>query len=309
MPSVTDLIAPLRSHLSSGEPAVLVRVTKALGSTPREAGAAMLVTWDMSIGTVGGGALELSGIDRARAMIAAGESEAVLAVPLGPRIGQCCGGHVTLALSSVTEALVAEEIVAEAERRALRPAVLIFGAGHTGRALASALAPLPLRVRVVDTRRDSLAGLPEEVEIVAAALPEAEVDAAPAGTAFLVMTHDHGLDFLIAAAALSRGDAAYVGMIGSATKRETFRRHLVDAGLADVFGGLTLPIGGSAVRDKRPEVIAALVAAELVVALLSPARSKRTEEKQALPFAGGASQCNSDASDFPLPKAAHASAP
>ena len=300
---MTAIIEAMRRCLEASKPAVLVRVTEALGSTPREAGAAMVVTLGTSLGTVGGGALELAGIRRAREMIAAGGTTATLAVPLGPRIGQCCGGHVTLALTEVDHAALGAEIAAEAERKTLCPSVTIFGAGHTGRALAHALAPLPLNVRLLDTRLDALGDLPVEIETRAVAVPEAEVAVAPSGAAFLVMTHDHGLDFLIATAALERGDAAYVGMIGSATKRETFRRHLAAAGRGALIGGLTLPIGGAAIRNKRPEVIAALTAAELVVTLLG-----RAEEKPALSFAGTGSQCNSELIDLVLPKARNVSA-
>ena len=99
-------------------------------------------------------------------------------------------------------------------------------------------------------------------------MPEAEVESAPRRSAFVVMTHEHSLDFLIAGAALARADAAYVGMIGSATKRERLRRHLEAAGRGPARSmRLTLPIGGAALRDKRPEVIAALTAAELATCL------------------------------------------
>ena len=79
------------------------------------------------------------------------------------------------------------------------------------------------------------------------------------------MTHDHSLDFLITAEALRRGEGAYVGMIGSATKRALFMNWLEDNGHGrDLGDSLTCPIGGSAVKDKRPEVIAALTAAEIL---------------------------------------------
>ncbi|WP_152047244.1 xanthine dehydrogenase accessory protein XdhC [Aureimonas psammosilenae] len=266
---MTSLVPLMRECLEAGTPSVLVRVGTAKGSTPREEGAAMLVTPTRVTGTVGGGRLELSGIEAARGLIESRSKETRLAVPLGPRIGQCCGGHVTLHLRRVDAAAIAAEEARERDEREARPLALVFGAGHTGTALAKALALLPIRLRVVDPRPDSLANLPPEVEARASALPEAEVESAPPGTAFVVMTHDHPLDFLIAAAALRRGDACYVGMIGSATKREKFRRHLAETGEDRLIAGLTLPIGGKALRDKRPAVIAALTAAEVLTCLLS----------------------------------------
>ena len=102
------------------------------------------------------------------------------------------------------------------------------------------------------------------------------------------MTHDHSLDFLVAAAALARPDAAYVGLIGSATKRERFRRHLAAEGREAEIARLTLPIGGSTVRDKRPEVIAALAAAEIAACLFSAQQEKMTDR-----FAATGAGCHS----------------
>ncbi|WP_416358014.1 xanthine dehydrogenase accessory protein XdhC [Aureimonas phyllosphaerae] len=263
-----SLLADLKAALAARDPAIVVRVERAEGSTPREAGAAMLVTASGVFGTVGGGALEMEGIAEARRMLAAGEREGRLDIPLGPAIGQCCGGRVVLGLQRGTAALLEQLEQADETARLGWPHVYLFGAGHTGQATARALAPLPLRTLVIDTRADRLAELPPGIERRRAAMPEAEIAGAPRGSAFVVMTHDHGLDFLIGAAALGRTDAAYVGMIGSATKREKFRRFLAERGEAERIGRLVLPIGGSAVRDKRPAVIAAMVAAELVVQLL-----------------------------------------
>ena len=81
-----------------------------------------------------------------------------------------------------------------------------------------------------------------------------------------MLTHDHALDFLIAREALARGDAAYVGMIGSRTKRVSFERWLrrAEDGAAADTGALVCPIGAAGRPDKRPEVIAAFVAAEIM---------------------------------------------
>ena len=91
---------------------------------------------------------------------------------------------------------------------------------------------------------------------------------APSGAAFIVLTHDHALDFLIVSEALKRDDAAYVGLIGSATKRAVFARQWREAGGEDAcFDVLVCPIGGAHLRDKRPSVIAALTVAEVMAAL------------------------------------------
>ncbi len=258
----------LRQALDAGQPAVLVTVTGARGSTPREAGAAMLVMADRIAGTIGGGELEWRMIAKARDMIAGADRTATIDLPLGPELGQCCGGRVALALEAADRKILSRLEAAEAAEVENWPTAIIFGAGHIGRALAMALSPLPLAVTVVDTRVNAAADLPPNVYTIHSALPEAQVRAAAAGSAFVIVTHSHGLDFAIAEAALARHDAAYVGMIGSRSKRAQFERWFVDqGGKAGRLDRLVMPIGG-AVKDKRPAVIAATVAAELVQHLL-----------------------------------------
>lgn len=264
--SVTPL--QLRDFLDRYPQAVLVEVTEIKGSTPREAGAWMLVTAEAEIGTIGGGQLEFLAMARARKALDTGEAAAALDIPLGPEIGQCCGGRVAIGMRTLNDD-VARGLRAkvEADYRA-RPHVYVFGAGHVGNALGKALALLPVRGLLVDNRAAEIARAPVGVEARHVVVAEALVREAPPGSSFVVMTHDHGLDFLIAAEALTRNDAAYVGMIGSKTKRATFKSWLRDMGYDPaLIGRLVLPVGGAEVRDKRPEVIAALTAAELLRAI------------------------------------------
>jgi xanthine dehydrogenase accessory protein XdhC len=258
----------LRDLLAQGGPAVLVTVTDTKGSVPREAGTRMIVTADESHGTVGGGRLEWEATLRARAMIEAGDPAETMRLPLGPEIGQCCGGYVALRLQPADAALCTELEAIEQRERALLPPVLLFGAGHVGKALAVALAPLPLRVRWIDGRPGAFPKqIPDGIEAVLTERALAEVEAAPAGAAFVVMSHSHALDSMICAAALQRGDFTYLGLIGSRTKRAQFERGFRETGIAqEQIDRLVCPIGGR-LKDKRPPVIAALVAAELIQAL------------------------------------------
>jgi xanthine dehydrogenase accessory factor len=196
---------------------------------------------------------------------------ATLDVPLGPEIGQCCGGRVEVLIRLVDAALSAELVAAAEAEEAHLPHVYIFGGGHVGQALASTIALLPVHGVVIETRAEALEGMPETVETRLTAMPEAMVRDAPAGTAFAILTHDHALDFLIVAEALKRGDTAYVGVIGSKTKKATFRNWFLKsaAGSEAEFARLVSPIGGDTVKDKRPQVIAALAAAEIMTALVS----------------------------------------
>ncbi|MBK8457805.1 MAG: xanthine dehydrogenase accessory protein XdhC [Phyllobacteriaceae bacterium] len=258
----------LQAFFDAHPRAVLVRVDAAKGSTPREAGAWMLVSPAAILGTIGGGQMEFMAIDRARRILSGDAAEGSLDIPLGPEIGQCCGGRVRLDLRLADASIRLEiEDVARGEAET-RPTVFVFGAGHVGSALAAALLPLPVHVTVVETRDLVLDALPAGVAKMRAAVPEKAVRDAPGGSAFVVLTHDHALDFLIVGEALRRADAAYVGMIGSATKRETFRRWWLGeaAGDAAALAHLHCPLGGTT-ADKRPAVIAALTAAEIVTAL------------------------------------------
>lgn len=261
----------LKGFLATADRIAVVEVAATRGSTPRETGAFMLVSPAAIHGTIGGGQLEYMAIDKARQMLPPGghDLRATLDVPLGPEIGQCCGGRVEMLIRLVDDALAAELITAAEAEEAHLPQVLIFGGGHVGQALAVSIALLPVHAVVVETRADALEGMPEAVETRLTPMPEEMVRAAPANSAFVVLTHDHALDFLIVAEALKRGDAAYVGMIGSKTKKATFKNWFLKTagGVEAEFSALVSPIGGDAVKDKRPRVIAALAAAEIMTAL------------------------------------------
>ncbi len=115
------------------------------------------------------------------------------------------------------------------ERRPL----LLFGAGHVGRALVLALAPLPFMVEWIDPRDDAFpAYVPANVKLSRLSDPSAAVaGAARADTFVLIMTHSHQLDLALVAAALADDRFPYVGVIGSKSKRARFTRRLAEAGI------------------------------------------------------------------------------
>lgn len=145
--------------------------------------------------------------------------------------------------------------------------VFLFGAGHVGRALVTALAPLPFSVRWIDARQDAFDGAKtHDARTVVSALPESELRDAPAGSLVIVMTHSHALDLAIVATALPDPRFLYVGLIGSATKRALFERRLEEFGIAaDNIARLVCPIGVPGVSGKSPAVIAAAVTVELLI--------------------------------------------
>ncbi|WDR05036.1 xanthine dehydrogenase accessory protein XdhC [Devosia rhodophyticola] len=246
--------------------AVMAQLSEVRGSSPRAQGTFMLVGETSEFGTIGGGTLEYMVLDQARRLIRSGENMTRLDVPLGPEIGQCCGGRVGVSMDLVTPDIRAALVTNAAADDAELTPVFVFGAGHVGRALAKILDLLPVKVCVVDTRSEELALLPSGIKSRRVAMPEAVVREAPIGSAFVILTHDHALDFLIAQEALSRSDSPYVGMVGSKTKRAKFSSwYRGEGGSVQALERLVLPIGNQGLVDKRPEVIAALAAAEIMV--------------------------------------------
>jgi xanthine dehydrogenase accessory factor len=161
-------------------------------------------------------------------------------------------------------------------------AVVLFGAGHVGRALVRILAEMPCDVRWVDARDDEFPRqLPANVTAVCTDAPEVEVDAAPPGSCFLVMTHSHALDEAVAERILKRFDFAYFGLIGSLTKRRQFERRMERRGMPSVrFAAMTCPIGVPGIPGKEPATIAIAVAAELLQARAKAALGANREAAQ-----------------------------
>jgi len=310
-------------EIPTAGPAVLITVAKVDGSVPREPGARMLVDASGQWGTVGGGHLELRGVETARAMLASGEKRRLERFPLGPSLGQCCGGVVHLAFELADRDHCAElaarghedcwRVVAldgqpdlaivdalghniqrkggrypdfarsggtrvlldDAGRRWLvdhvpapRAHVMLFGAGHVGAAVVRLLADLPCRVTWVDEREDLFPPvLPANVVAEATDLPEAVVDEAPAGTSFLVMTHNHALDQRLTEAILRRpAHQDWFGLIGSDTKRKQFEHRLRDRGISRArLDDMVCPIGVPGIKGKEPAVIAVAVVAQLLM--------------------------------------------
>ena len=248
------------------QPAVMVTVLAAKGSTPREAGAKMVVSADGLAGTIGGGNLEYQCEAAARGLLADGaEGPSTRDFPLGPTLGQCCGGHVTVLFEVV---------------RPPKLQIGLFGAGHVGKALVKLLADLPCRVNWVDPRPEALpANLPPNVVPVRTAQPAQAVTALPAGSLVLVMTHDHQLDFEIVVAALQRGDLLAVGLIGSDTKRARFLSRL--ARLDIPAEKLICPIGLPGIEGKEPAVVAVSVAAQILQ--MHPRTTQRSTTNMPMP--------------------------
>jgi xanthine dehydrogenase accessory factor len=260
--------AALDGFLHAQKDVIEVRIMQVQGSVPRGVDAVMFVTAQEVWGTIGGGQLEFRMIDLAKGMLTTGQKRETHSIPLGPEIGQCCGGRVDLELSHMSAESKMHALQVAQDAKDAAPHIYILGAGHVGRALALQLQHLPVRCILIDPRTEELELCTADVEKRASALPEQDIITAPKGSAFIILTHDHALDFLLTTQALQRGDAAYVGLIGSATKRAQFskwhQREGTGSKATEQLDALHCPIGRNSNRDKRPSIIAAFVIAEVL---------------------------------------------
>lgn len=337
---------PSRIAEEIGRHGAVVRVTvvRAEGSTPRETGAAMLVSSYGIEDSIGGGALEHQAIAHARGMLGGAADGAlwqrdVRPFALGPGLGQCCGGAVLLLFERFTqreraelESLarlsdgqgrvvlrpveggiapiisapgMAEELFPTAVARVLRawgqapgdprpvlvhgrkgepdwylePLVasrvplVLYGAGHVGRALVRALEDLPFGITWVDGRP----GIFPAVIPAGIAISNQPMDAGPPmavlppNALHLVMTHSHPLDLEICHAVLREGNFRFLGLIGSQTKRVRFVKRLRELGIADAqLKRLVCPIGLPGIEGKQPAIVALSIAAQLLQLVARP---------------------------------------
>lgn len=263
----------------------MVSVVKAEGSVPREEGARMIVTPQGFHGTIGGGTLEWKALAQAQALLGKPRAVKMLRQSLGPDLGQCCGGRVTLAIESFDSSGLngARDLAAREEKGpftlsgrlagtetvenfgALPRRVLLFGAGHVGRAVMLALAPLPFAVDWADPRPEAFPAAVPGNAILHHGDPLAVVAGASQGALAFIMSHSHALDLAIADAALRNRRIVHVGVIGSATKRSRFEKRLRQAGVEEArIAGMICPIGIGGIRSKLPPAIAVSVVAQII---------------------------------------------
>ena len=287
------------------EACALVSVLATEGSAPRGSGTRMLVTRGGQQGTIGGGQLEYRAIEQARAILNHPVGTwRVQDYPLGPLLGQCCGGRVRILVehldpqaldwlhdaepgrmletrlgeAAVMRAIHARETATRQSARGDKPvagARMVEPVGERGR-------PVYLfgAGHVGQAIARHATGLPlqlawfdtrPEMDAIDGVTVVAEEDIAgciaqaPADAAVVILTHDHPLDYHLTLTALSRAPMAFVGLIGSSTKIARFHSRLRADGVSeDALALLTAPIGVPGVHGKEPDVIAIAVLAQLL---------------------------------------------
>lgn len=244
-----NVFAAAAAAWERGEPAALATVIASGGSTPRSAGARMLVFADgRTLGTIGGGALEHTVRDEALAALAEGRPRRFEA-HLVRDLGMCCGGR--------TEVWI--------EPLRTRAPLVVFGAGHVAEALVPLLQSLDFDVTVVDDRDELLteARFPTAQRVLGDPLAFAESLPDDPHRYWLVVTHDHALDQRLVEHLLPRA-FAWLGMIGSKGKVARFLVRFRAAGLDEaLFSRLSAPVGLD-IGAETPSEIAVSIAAELV---------------------------------------------
>ncbi|MFH1737594.1 MAG: XdhC/CoxI family protein [bacterium] len=234
--------------------AALVTVVESSGSTPRKPGARMIVYPDGSIeGTIGGGGVEKHVIEEALTSIETGESQLIhidLRENKPDSIDAVCGGELRVFI----------ETIGSVSR------LLIFGAGHVGRALAHMAKEMDLRVVVYDDRKEQaqVNHFPSEAKVICGSFEEAIKTLQPTPHDYIaIMTYNHALDESLLKNAL-KTPAVYVGMVGSRTKCKRIKDNLAKQGVsAERLNEVHAPIG-LAIGAHTPAEIAVSILAEIV---------------------------------------------
>lgn len=231
---------------------VLVTVLGTRGSTPRDCGTKMVVSRNKSYATIGGGHLEFKAIQQAKQLLSESQSQQIIEnFPLGAKLGQCCGGQATILFESFIKTSID---------------IMLFGAGHVGKALVSILADLPCRVHWVDSREHEFPdNLSSNISKIVSDSPSDEVRTMPKNAYYVIMTHNHPLDFAISEMILKRNDARYIGLIGSKTKWKRFQMRFEHKGYQpELFNAIRCPVGHRNIPGKLPSEVAVAVAGEII---------------------------------------------
>lgn len=252
-----------------GKAYVLITIVGATGSTPRNSGTKMVVSQDDIFDTIGGGHLEFKVIKFAKQLLNANKNcQKIEHFQLGSQLGQCCGGNASI----LFECFAANTIN-----------IVVFGAGHVGQALIPILAGLPCHTVWVDSRAEQFpanTGQFTNITTLVTDDPASEVALMPANTLYVVMTHNHQLDFEISHEVLKREDFHYLGLIASDTKWRRFQQRYKHREIKpSIVEKMNCPIGLEQVVGKMPMEVAISVAGQLIESYQALLTSEQLQSK------------------------------
>ena len=294
---IDQICASLENH----QAICLAVVSRVKGSTPRELGASMLITPNGFEGSIGGGMLEHDALYQAKMALSQGDHPTRFwrDYPLGPTLGQCCGGFVSVMFEQIlqsdrqywlelagyqsgfvihpddatqpaywTDNATDHAMKHHGLMQPLMPETIpfyLYGAGHVGRAVMDVTAGLPLARHWVDTNQDRFPQqIGADITIISANDLAQIASYAPQGAVHLIMSYSHQMDFDICAALLKTDKAAKIGLIGSATKRARFKSRLMDLGFDETaIARIQCPVGLPEIGGKEPFRVALSIAGQL----------------------------------------------
>jgi xanthine dehydrogenase accessory factor len=262
-------------HLSQqGKAYVLITIVGVTGSTPRNNGTKMVVSKNDIFDTIGGGHLEYKAIKQAQKLLIENKDcQLIEHFQLGSQLGQCCGGNASILFECFAENTVH---------------IALFGAGHVAQALIPMLASLTCHVSWIDNRESQFPENCDQYPNVTKLVtddPAGEVADMASDTLYVIMTHNHQLDFDISLAALKREDFHYLGLIASDTKWRRFQQRFKHRDIkSSLVGQMNCPIGLEQVTGKLPMEVAVSVAGQLIesyqLLLSSELKSNRQEQSK-----------------------------
>ena len=247
---------------------VMVNIIDTKGSVPRNENVFMIISSDNQFGTIGGGELEYRVCKEAFKLLKnVNSKERILKYPLGPLLGQCCGGYIKIELIKFKNG---KNLI---EKYDLKNTLLkenknlyIFGAGHVSNALINKIECVGFNVFVIDSRENLLSRMKVDyVETILVKKPEIILKKTIPNSYYLVMTHSHQLDLLICSTLLDINNFIFIGLIGSKTKKERFNKRLKEMGYSKyLIDKIECPIGIETIKGKEPDIIAISIIGRLL---------------------------------------------
>ncbi|PPR44432.1 MAG: hypothetical protein CFH18_00968 [Alphaproteobacteria bacterium MarineAlpha5_Bin8] len=236
------------------------------GSVPRNEGTIMLISKKYIFGSIGGGQLEYSVIQQSLNILNNNQNfkERIINIPLGPSIGQCCGGYVQVKLSKHKDGK--ESFKNEQNINNIKDNLYIFGAGHIGKELSYKFIDLDFNINLIDSRKEYLQVIKNENIInIYAKLPWLLIKSLPKDSFFIILTHSHDYDFKIINEILKINKFKFIGLIGSKTKMKRFKNRFLKLGHNEsLIKRIECPIGIKSISSKKPGEIAISIIARIL---------------------------------------------